>query len=961
MRIIKYFHIFSFVSILLSFTACGGGEDSPLSNEVDLNTTTKSIAGYFIDAPVVNIDYHCGDIISKTQNDGKFECNKLPVIFMVGDIEVGRLYKMTFDFKVYPQDLVGVHRDDFNNSNVLKVASFLQSLDDDGDISDIINISNNIKIDGSYNLDEMSQEEVTKLLENSGIKPVTPKEAEIHLREYIFRHPIATPTPMPSPTVAPTPSPTVTPTPTPSIFNEFNTGIGGSSSFGFISNSSDNNKIWISARALFLDDNISSNSYYKNIKNFKAEQFTRLHNYIKDSKFMTFWFVDGWQESWYDLNSIQEAMDAGHIPVFSYWYFGDRLVEGMPNNQKIEKYKEDNIRVAKLLKKLHGTKMLIMEPEFNKPAILESEERQHKFASIISDAIDTIKKENPKKVLFSLSMMDIGSRGVNETMDKCGYENCSLGDKYAWSRSDIVFSDLVDKLDFISFHQMMAQFSRDYNNPGGWNTPNPRAYTDNEIGVDFLADRIANMSLYLHEKYNKPIFMPYVTIATATWDDINEDNNITDNEINYLGWENKANKFYKKMNELRPTLKANGMFGFAPMALFDNPRQDYGGYQYFMQNEYHLGIIATNSIDELDKAPDGDLYFKGNILDYIYGYISTPAPILTYTPSSTPLNLIKSQVKGKVGSKVLINGVEVGEIGADGTLDIWLDTSGDSGVKEFRVVLIDTAQNESNPLIIKIDNEFIVICYDYQFKSAKSVSYHLKISDQSLLNLVQKYLKQNIIDGVKNWIPIAGTPQGAVLSPLLANIYLHPMDVMLTNLGFKVVRYADDFVILSKTEQEAKMALEKVKEWVNKFGLTLHPDKTHIGNALIKGQGFEFLGYRFEAGKRFVRKKSLKSFRDKVRAKTKRSRSGSINEIIEDLNPMLRGWFEYFKHAYKTTFNSNDGFVRRRLRAILLVRNKKKNCFGKNINAHKQYQNIYFAKLGLFTSHEAWVVACQSR
>ncbi len=236
-----------------------------------------------------------------------------------------------------------------------------------------------------------------------------------------------------------------------------------------------------------------------------------------------------------------------------------------------------------------------------------------------------------------------------------------------------------------------------------------------------------------------------------------------------------------------------------------------------------------------------------------------------------------------------------------------------------------------------------------------------KISDNSLLNLIHKYLKQNIIDGAKNWTPIAGTPQGAVLSPLLANIYLHPMDVMLTDLGLKVVRYADDFVILSKTQKEAELALEKVKEWVNNVGLTLHPDKTNIGNASIKGQGFEFLGYRFEAGKRFVRNKSLKSFRDKVRAKTKRSRSGSINEIIADLNPMLRGWFEYFKHAYKTTFNSNDGFVRRRLRAILLKRNKKKNCFGKNINAHKQYPNTYFAKLGLFTSYEAWVVACQSR
>ncbi|MCK4440587.1 MAG: hypothetical protein KAU90_01185, partial [Sulfurovaceae bacterium] len=399
------------------------------------------------------------------------------------------------------------------------------------------------------------------------------------------------------------------------------------------------------------------------------EKFTRLHNYVKDSKFMTFWFVDGWKESWFDLDSIQEAMNAGHIPVFSYWYFGDKLVEGMPDSQKLEKYKEDNLRVANLLKSLHGTKMLIMEPEFNKPAVLESEDTQHKFASIISDAIDIIKKENPTELLFTLSMMDIGSRGVNNTMQRCGYENCSLGDKYAWNRSDIVFSDLVEKLDFISFHQIMAQFSRDYNNPGGWDTPNFRVYSEDEIGVDFLADRIANMSLYLHEKYHKPIFMPYVTIATATWDDINNDNNVTDNEINYFGWEKKANNFYKRMEELRPTLKANGMFGFSPMALFDNPRQDYGGYQYFMQNEYHLGIIATDSIDEEDKAPDGNLYFKGNILDHIYGYIPAPAPAITDLPVSTPLNSLTAKIKGKIGSKVLINGMEVGTIGNNGELN----------------------------------------------------------------------------------------------------------------------------------------------------------------------------------------------------------------------------------------------------------------------------------------------------
>ena len=102
-------------------------------------------------------------------------------------------------------------------------------------------------------------------------------------------------------------------------------------------------------------------------------------------------------------------------------------------------------------------------------------------------------------------------------------------------------------------------------------------------------------------------------------------------------------------------------------------------------------------------------------------------------------------------------------------------------------------------------------------------------------------------------------------------------------------------------------------------------------------------------------------FKDKVRAKTKRSRSDSISEIIAELNPMLRGWFEYFKHAHYSTFKRNDGFVRRRLRAILLKRNKKKNCFGITLNAHRLYPNTYFANLNLFTSNEAWVMASQSR
>ena len=132
-----------------------------------------------------------------------------------------------------------------------------------------------------------------------------------------------------------------------------------------------------------------------------------------------------------------------------------------------------------------------------------------------------------------------------------------------------------------------------------------------------------------------------------------------------------------------------------------------------------------------------------------------------------------------------------------------------------------------------------------------------------------------------------------------------------------MVRYADDFVILCRTEAEARAALRQVEAWVADNGLTLHPDKTRVGDSRQPGQGFEFLGYRFEAGRRLVRKKSLKALKDKVRARTSRSRGDSLERIIADLNPMLRGWFGYFKHATPALFGVLDGFIRRRLRAIL--------------------------------------------
>jgi RNA-directed DNA polymerase len=222
------------------------------------------------------------------------------------------------------------------------------------------------------------------------------------------------------------------------------------------------------------------------------------------------------------------------------------------------------------------------------------------------------------------------------------------------------------------------------------------------------------------------------------------------------------------------------------------------------------------------------------------------------------------------------------------------------------------------------------------------------ISDSRLLELLASWLQQDIVRDLERWKPTAGTPQGAVISPLLANLYLHPLDIKMSKLGYRMVRYADDFVILCQTAPQAQAALEEVKQWVEENGLTLHPDKTHMGDCLIKGQGFEFLGYRFEAGRRWVRDKSLKGFKDKVREKTKRTRGESLRTIVEDLTPMISGWFGYFKHARQSTFQPLDGFIRRRLRAILRKQEKRPGM-GLCHDDSKRWPNVYFANLGLFT------------
>ena len=235
-----------------------------------------------------------------------------------------------------------------------------------------------------------------------------------------------------------------------------------------------------------------------------------------------------------------------------------------------------------------------------------------------------------------------------------------------------------------------------------------------------------------------------------------------------------------------------------------------------------------------------------------------------------------------------------------------------------------------------------------------------RISDGRVLELIGLFLSQDIIQGMKRWTPTGGTPQGAVVSPLLANIYLHPLDRQMKQQGFRMVRYADDFVVLCRTAQRAQAALEEVKSWVEQNGLRLNAEKTHVGDCRQAGQGFEFLGYRFEAGQRWVRPKSFKALRERIRVKTQRTRGDSLAKIIEDLNPMLRGWFNYFKQAHPLVHEMMDGFIRRRLRALLRKQEKRPGR-GRCLDDHLRWPNAFFATQGLFTMITARELASQSR
>lgn len=232
-----------------------------------------------------------------------------------------------------------------------------------------------------------------------------------------------------------------------------------------------------------------------------------------------------------------------------------------------------------------------------------------------------------------------------------------------------------------------------------------------------------------------------------------------------------------------------------------------------------------------------------------------------------------------------------------------------------------------------------------------------KIADGRVLSLIETFLQAGILDGREEWTPTAGAPQGAVLSPLLSNIYLDPLDHLLAAHGLEMVRYADDFVILCRSREDAERALALVQSWVAENGLALHPTKTRVVDSQV--ESFTFLGYDFRGVRHWPREKSIQKLKDTLRAKTPRTSGESLSCVVQQVNRTLRGWFGYFQHSSSWyVYDRLDGWLRGRLRSILRKRSGRRGR-GRGLDHHR-WPNRLFADLGLFSLKAAHVLARQS-
>jgi group II intron reverse transcriptase/maturase len=222
----------------------------------------------------------------------------------------------------------------------------------------------------------------------------------------------------------------------------------------------------------------------------------------------------------------------------------------------------------------------------------------------------------------------------------------------------------------------------------------------------------------------------------------------------------------------------------------------------------------------------------------------------------------------------------------------------------------------------------------------------IKISDGWVLNSIEKMLKAGVMENGILTETTQGTPQGGVISPLLANLVGNIIDKELEAKGFKAVRYADDFIVMTKTREELHSAYEFVKEIVEqKCGLKLSEDKTKLTSFK---EGFRFLGFQFKGKSKGISKKSLDKLKDNIKKLTKRSQGINLKAIIDKLNPVIRGHVNYFRIGnVKTLYAKLDGWVRMRLRSFKYKRKWRTD--------NKRFPIRRFKRMGLLSFEEVFL------
>jgi len=257
------------------------------------------------------------------------------------------------------------------------------------------------------------------------------------------------------------------------------------------------------------------------------------------------------------------------------------------------------------------------------------------------------------------------------------------------------------------------------------------------------------------------------------------------------------------------------------------------------------------------------------------------------------------------------------------------------------IAMVEEYRKQGFRWVVEVDFKSYFDTLDHAVLMAKV---RARVTDGRILGLIRSWLTAGVMSDGNLTYQTTGTPQGGVISPLLANIYLHGLDLALTNWGYKVVRYADDLVVLCQSQNKAKTALGLLKQVAEgELRLTLHPEKTRITRFY---EGFDFLGFTFKGHYRVARKRAMVKFKDRVRELTPRQTHRTLPEVIAELNPVIRGWGNYFRHGHmKGRFEALDQWIRMRLRSLVLKRKAHRSRVASSMLPNKRFESLGLVSL----------------